>query len=107
MPELQKDWMKMTSQERFFKFVALRAPYLVHLWDEKNRCLDLPAVERFLGTSSSGEVQMALFFIAVWFGHNGHDGYGLPAFDLMEAARVLDADGMRTIKIWVSAPFFP
>lgn len=108
MPEHQEDWvrkMRMTSEERFFKFVQDRAPALAHLWDSENKCLNIRLVEKFYASGSSGERQIMLFFVAVWFGENEHDD--LPGFNLMKAARVLDEHHLETIQIWLKAPFFP
>ena len=50
---------------------------------------------------SHGEAVMARFLTGVWLGEN------TLAFDLIEAAKVLDSDSRQVIIDWLSNPEFP
>ena len=90
----------MNSVDRFFKLLE-RVPRSAALWDKKNG-FDNQAFEDALGVMSSGEVQMALFFTAVWF--NDNKKYG---FDIVDAVARIDKEDRELIAEWIADPFWP
>ena len=89
------------SQDKFFNMLS-KVPRLEHLWDKEKRSLDVPSFEAELNVLSSGEVHMAKFFAAVWFGNNTQYG-----FDLVDAVREIDPAKREVVMQWMSAPFWP
>jgi len=88
------------SVESFFKMLD-QVPRIKHLWDRDRRGLKVGLFEKELGVMSSGEVHLAKFFAAIWFGYNR---YG---FDLVEAVSTLDDNERLLIVKWIANPFWP
>jgi len=89
------------SHDKFFNMLN-KVPRLVDLWDKEKEEMHETLFDAELNTLSSGEVQMAKFFAAVWLGNNTKYG-----FDLVDAVKQVDAAEKDLIMEWVRAPFWP
>jgi hypothetical protein len=89
------------SYDKFFNMLN-KVPRLVDLWDKEKEEMNIPLFEKELNVMSSGEVQMAKFFAAVWLGDNTKYG-----FDLVDAVGRIDAKETNLIMNWMRAPFWP
>jgi hypothetical protein len=89
------------SYDKFFNMLN-KVPRLVDLWDKEKEEMNIPLFEKELNVMSSGEVQMAKFFAAVWLGDNTKYG-----FDLVDAVGRIDPRETNLIMNWMRAPFWP
>ncbi|HAS0789569.1 hypothetical protein QUS15_24970 [Escherichia coli] len=89
------------SQAKFALWIEQNTPYLLPLFDFKQRILRVNNVEHFLGAASHGQSIMARFVLGVWIGSDGFD------FDFTEAAAVLDREQRQVITDWILDPFGP
>ncbi len=89
------------SQEKFFNMLN-EMPRLGHLWDKEKEEMNVPLFEAELNVMSSGEVEIAKFFAAVWLGNNTKYG-----FDLVDAIGQVDPARGKIILNWVRDPFWP
>lgn len=89
------------SYERFFKMLE-QVPRMRYLWDRQKAELLVDLFEIELGVMSSGEVHMAKFFAAIWFGDNKRYG-----FDLIDAVAFIDPPEKQLIINWMADPFWP
>ena len=91
----------MGSKELFFKKLE-KYPRIANLWNKQSGSLEAEAFEKALTVMSSGEVQMAKFFAAIWF--NDNQRYG---FDLIDAVSRVDIEDRCLIISWIDRPFWP
>jgi len=89
------------SQDKFFNMLN-KMPRLVGLWDKEKEEMNVSVFEAELNVLSSGEVQMALFFAAVWSGNNTKYG-----FDVVYALKQVGTRETNLILEWMCAPFWP
>lgn len=89
------------GHQQFFTLLH-KVPRIAHLWDQKTGSMNVEAFEAELGVMSSGEVQIAKFFAALWFNNNKRYG-----FDLIEAIARFDTPEIKIIIEWISDPFWP
>lgn len=92
--------MATDNQERFYRMIV-NFPAIASFWNQQEHFIDIEAFENALAVLSHGEVHLAKFFAAVWFGENR---YG---FDIFEAMRVLDVGNKQVIIFWLETPFYP
>lgn len=87
------------EQERFAALLA-DYPRISGYWDlEKRECHEA-ALRSGLNAMSSGERQLALFFLSLW---NGQD----EGFDMLDAASVVDVKQRQLFIHWLRDPFWP
>lgn len=89
------------EQAKFALWVSEQMPHLEHLFDWDEKGYKPEAVDAYLSTASHSEIIMAKFVLGVWRNTNQFD------FDLVEAAKTLDAHNRSIIVNWLNAPFFP
>lgn len=84
------------------RFAALLADYprIAGYWDFDTRTCHEDALRSALNVMSSGERQLALFFLSLW--RSIDEG-----FDMLEAASVLDVKQRQLFINWLRDPFWP
>ncbi|WP_419793217.1 hypothetical protein ACN09C_27660 (plasmid) [Serratia fonticola] len=84
------------------RFAALLADYprIAGYWDFDTRTCHEDALRSALNVMSSGERQLALFFLSLWRGID-------EGFDMLEAASVLDVKQRQLFINWLRDPFWP
>lgn len=92
--------LTLTPEQRRF-FTLIESFNFASLWDMKTRELSLEGVNSYLATASHGEAVLLRFLVGVWLHKNDFE------FDLLEAAKTLDANSMKIITDWLSDPFWP
>ncbi|NIB44840.1 hypothetical protein HBA55_34990 [Pseudomaricurvus alkylphenolicus] len=91
----------MDNHQLFYAMIN-KVPRIARLWDQDTNDLKLEDFERQLGVMSSGEVQLAKFFAAVWF--NDNTRYG---FDVVDAVSTLNPHSRKIVIDWLIKPFYP
>ena len=89
------------SQQAFFLWVADKAPYLLHIWDQDKLEYQKDVLHDYLTICSGGEAIMAKFFVSVWCGKS------MENFDIFAAANDLATDDFRIILKWLNMPVYP
>ncbi|WP_447907991.1 hypothetical protein [Serratia fonticola] len=84
------------------RFADLLAPYsrLSGYWDFEQRECREASLRSGLNAMSSGERQLAQFFLSLWTGQD-------EGFDMLEAASVLDDRERKMLIDWLADPFWP
>lgn len=89
----------MSSLQRFADDVS-RFPDIARHWNFEAKEVDIDGIERAMETMSHGERALASFFLSVWTHEN-------QAFDLIDAAAVLDPDKRAVVAAWFVKPYWP
>ena len=92
---------ELSPEQRRFERLLVQYPRLYGYWDFDKRDCDIDALNKAMGTLSSGEQIMAAFFMSVWTGN------GDTSFSIVAAAKTLDPEHCQVIADWLAAPFFP
>lgn len=89
------------EQEQFAQWFEKKAPYLLPMFNFKQREYLPEKVDSYLSVCSHGEAIMLRFFLSVWRNDNEFN------FDLIDAAKNLSTDNLKIIEEWINNPLFP
>ncbi|MBP1000330.1 hypothetical protein J8629_25060 [Serratia fonticola] len=90
----------LTPEQARFAVQLTDYPRIAGYWDFDTRICHENALRSALNIMSSGERQLALFFLSLWTGND-------EGFDMLAAARVVDSQHRQLLIDWLRDPFWP